>query len=75
MPQQTAAPKKSGKGLKIGGIIVFVLGILSVVGSFANETYFAMLNYGMDGSDAAMIGFQIAMMIGGIMMISKSGKR
>ena len=71
---QPVIPQKPKKGLKIGGIVLTVCGALSVVGSFANESYFKMLNYGMDSSDAVTIGFQIGLIVGGIVMICKSAK-
>ena len=74
-PTPAAEPKKSGKGMKIGGIVMLVLGLLSIYGSFANGNYSAMSSYGMDMSDAVTIILQIGLVVGGLAMISKGYKR
>ena len=67
------AEAKPRKGGKTAGIILLVLGALSVFGSFSNGTY-ASLQYGFDFSDLVAIGFQIGFIVGGIRLIGNANK-
>ncbi len=66
--------KSKSKGKKIGGIIMAVLGGLSVLGSFANDYYWNIAHNGMNMSDFITIGIQIALIAGGVYLIYKSKK-
>lgn len=71
--QQPFANPQPKKGLKIGGIVLLVLGILSVFGALANGTY-AYMSYRFDLSDLFMILIQAGLIIGGTLMILNSQK-
>lgn len=69
--QRPAAKQKPGKGSKVGGIILLILGVVSVIGACANGTY-QYMQYSFDLSDMIVILMQIGFIAGGIMMIAKS---
>ena len=69
--QQPAAKQKPRKGSKVGGIILLILGVVSVIGACAYGTYQYML-YSFDLSDMVVILMQIGFIAGGIVMIAKS---
>lgn len=64
--------QKPKKGLKTGGIVLFILGVLAVCGGFANGDYRRIIYLGIEFQDVVTIGMEIAMIIGGIVMIIKS---
>lgn len=66
-------PKSKGK--KIGGIVMVVLGGLSVLGSFANDYYRNITHNGVNMSDLVTIGIQIALIAVGVYLIYKSNKQ
>lgn len=59
-------PKKK----KVKGIILLVLGAISVLGSFSNGFYWSMLEYGMDLADLTVIVIQAALVIFGVRSLS-----
>ena len=67
--------KPKSKGKKVGGIIMVVLGALSVFGSFANDYYWNIAHNGLNMSDFITIGFQIGLIVGGGYLIYKSKKQ
>ena len=69
--QQPAAKQKPRKGSKVGGIILLILGVVSVIGACANGTY-QYMQYSFDLSDMVVILMQIGFIAGGIVMIAKS---
>lgn len=69
--QQETAKERPGKGSKAGGIILLILGIVSVIGACANGTY-QYMQYSFDLSDMVVILMQIGFIAGGIVMIAKS---
>lgn len=79
-PQSPVSPpiapvkQTKGKGKKIGGIVMAVLGGLSVLGSLANGFYNDILNYGASLSDLITVGLQIGLIVAGVIMIMKSNK-
>ena len=76
-PQTPAMPssqKLKTSGKKIIGIIMATLGILSVIGSFANDYYWNIANNGINSSDFITIGIQIALIATGVYLIYKSNK-
>lgn len=64
--------QKPKKGLKNGGIVLFILGVLAVFGGFANGDYRRIMYLGIESQDIVTIGMEIAMVVGGIIMIIKS---
>lgn len=69
--QQETAKQRPGKGSKAGGIILLILGVVSVIGACANGTY-QYMQYSFDLSDMVVILMQIGFIAGGIVMIAKS---
>lgn len=67
-------PSKKSKSKKIIGIIMLVLGGLSVLGSFANDYYWNITHNGLNMSDIITVGIQLALIILGIYFIAKSKK-
>lgn len=65
-------PKKNGK--KIGGIVMVVLGGLSILGSFSNDYYWNIAHNGMNMSDFITVGIQIGLVVVGAFLIFKSKK-
>lgn len=65
-------PKKRGK--KVGAIVMLVLGGLSILGSFANDYYWNIAHNGMQFDDFVTVGFQIALVIGGFILLNRSKK-
>ncbi len=65
-------PKSNGK--KIGGIVMTVLGGLSVIGSFSNDYYWNIAHNGVNMSDFTTIGIQIGLIAAGVYLIMKSKK-
>lgn len=68
-PQPTAKPKKKSK---TAGIIMLVIGLISVYGGFANGSYAQMAAYGIDLANIVTLLIQAGLIVGGIMKISKS---
>ena len=66
------APKKKKKGKKTVGIVLMVLGGISVLGSFSNGFYAGMLQMGPDLADLTALAIQAGFLIGGFRLISKS---
>lgn len=73
-PQTAPSQKPKSKGKKIGGIIMLVLGGLSVFGSFANDYYWNITHNGANMNDFITIGIQIAFIAIGGYLIYKSKK-
>lgn len=73
-PRQPVPTPKSGKKMKVGGIILLILGALSVIGAFANGSYMYM-QYAFDLSDLVEILMQIGLIFGGILLIVKSKRK
>ncbi len=71
---QSTLQKPKSKGKKIGGIVMTVLGGLSVLGSFANDYYWNITHNGANMSDFITIGIQIALIAAGVYLICKSKK-
>ncbi len=71
---QSTVQKAKSKGKKIGGIIMTVLGGLSVLGSFANDYYWNITHNGANMSDFITIGIQIVLIAVGMYLIYKSKK-
>lgn len=69
--QQETVKQRPGKGSKAGGIILLILGVVSVIGACANGTY-QYMQYSFDLSDMVVILMQIGFIAGGIVMIAKS---
>ena len=74
-PQTASVEKKMGKGMKIGGIVLLVLGLLAVFGSISNGILPAILKYGPVPADYSMLAAMAAMIVGGIVLIYKSKKK
>lgn len=72
--QTAPVQKPKSKGKKIGGIVMTVLGGLSVLGSFANDYYWNIISNGANMSDFITIGIQIALIAVGVYLICKSKK-
>lgn len=64
-------PKKKGKGKMVGGIIMLVLGVLSVYGGFVNGSFADMMEYGFALSDIITIALEAGLILGGIVLIVK----
>lgn len=71
-PTPTAASPSRGK--RIGGIVMLVLGGLSILGSIANDYFYNIIHNGLNGSDFVTVTIQIVLVVGGILLICKSGK-
>ena len=54
------------------GIVLMVLGGMSVLGSFSNGFYMNMVQMGPDLSDLVVLAIQAGCLIGGFHLISKS---
>lgn len=63
------APEKKKKGKKTTGIVLMVLGGLSVLGSLSNGFY---ANMGPDLADFTALAIQAGFLFGGFRLISKS---
>lgn len=72
MPQQPATKPQQRPGLKVGGIILLVCGVLSVVGGFTNGSFMGMAEHGLDLANMVTILVQFGLVFGGIRMIAKS---
>lgn len=70
-----ASQRHQKKGSKTGGIILVVLGALSVLGGFSNGSYANMMNNGFDLANLVTIGLQIALIVGGTSMIRKAANK
>lgn len=64
--------QKPKKGLKIGGIVLMVLGALAILGGFVSGDYRRIMYIGIEFPDLVTIGMEIGMIVGGIIMIIKS---
>lgn len=69
-PATEEKPKKRGK--KVGAIVMLVLGGLSILGSFANDYYWNIAHNGMQSSDFVTVGLQIALVVGGFILLIRS---
>ena len=72
--QTASAQKPKSNGKKIGGIVMTVLGGLSVLGSFASDYYWNITHNGVNVNDLITIGIQIALIAVGVYLIYKSKK-
>ncbi|MBQ8696827.1 MAG: zinc ribbon domain-containing protein [Clostridia bacterium] len=70
-PAPSAAPSKKLNGKQIGGIALMVMGALSILGSFASDYYYNIMNNGMNSSDYTTIAVQIGMLLGGAALYFK----
>lgn len=70
--QGMSQQKPKSRGKKIGGIVMAVLGGLSILGSFANDYYWNIAHNGVNMSDFITIGLQIGLVVGGGYLIYKS---
>lgn len=70
--QQPATKPQQRPGLKVGGIILLVCGVLSLVGGFTNGSFKNMMEYGFDLANLVTILVQFGLVFGGIRMIAKS---
>ena len=71
---KSTVQKPKSKGKKIGGIVMVVLGGLSILGSFSNDYYWNIAHNGMNMSDFITVGFQIGLVVVGAFLIFKSKK-
>lgn len=58
---------------KISGIVLLVLGVLSILGASVNGT-FASYAQGLDVSDIVSLVLQVALVVGGIVLIVRKPK-
>ncbi len=67
-PQIPAKPK-TGKGYRIAGWILAILGALSVLGSIANDTYYNFGSLGMTSDDVMFVVIQVAFVVLGVVFL------
>ncbi len=59
----------------IGGIVMFVLGVIAIIGNVTNGNFEKMSTYGADLADIIAILLEVGLILGGAYLVYKSTKK